>query len=645
MSFLALLVQLLVAGTGAGNDRVVISPLAPRVGDRVSVVYKTADAPAGFREAKDVTLEVYTSDREFYPEGILTRYPMARSGRNWTASFAITDTQANAMFFRFASGDLVDDNNDNVWAAMVYGMDGKPVRAAHFSLSWLYSFGVGTFRRGRNPQLNMKELAEELSLYPDNLSAARWRWTHMMSSGVSDSMRPIVYRELDESFARARGNDSLMAVYPALYEQVGDSVRAREIRAEGTARNEHGFVAFDARLNEARTAPDFERRVRLLEQILRDFPTMPPDRKQSVRQFLTYYAMKADEFGVALEALKDITPASRSMHESLAMEMLKRGERLEDAERLAARGVELSMTPDPRMRRNYKTEKEWKESLLDARASSLRTLGDVYRMRGKPDSAVAAFGEAYALSRGEDPEIAYRYVVALGGAGRYGKAVDVGMEVVTNAQETDSLLAEVRHSFAAMDGVSSFEVLPPQKREEFALALEHAHGQISAAMRRKVQKSRISMPMIDFTLRDLDGRPVRLSSLNGKVVIMDFWATWCGPCRQSFPILQRVTDRYRGNSAVVFLAIDCWERQPDSAAMVTMVAQFQRDNHYTWQVLIDDKDEVAAKYGVTGIPTKFVVDGAGTVAFKSIGFSGPAMEEELVQQIEILLAERSARPR
>jgi thiol-disulfide isomerase/thioredoxin len=645
ISFLTVLVHLLLAATGSGESgRVVISPSAPRVGDRVTVAYQTTDAPAGFREANEVTLEVYTADKQVYPEGVLRQYPMARSGKDWNASFVIADTQANALCFRFTSGDLVDDNNDNIWFAMVYGKDGRPVRSAHFSVSWLYGFGIGSFRRERNLQLNLKELSDELSLYPDNFSAAQWKWIQMMPPGTNDSVRAIVHREIDEFSARARGSDSLMSDYPQLYEQAGDSARAREIRKEGTVQNEHGFVAFEARLNEARTGPDFHRRIRLLQEVLRDFPRIPPERTQLARQFLIYYASKAEEFDAALEAIKNLSPPSRSLYDNIARGMLKRGERLEEAEYAAAKGVELSKNPDPKMRRNYKTEKEWRESILDSRASSLQILGDIYVKRGKLDSAVATFGEAYALSRGEDPDIAQRYVVALGGAGKYGKAVDIGMETVTNAQETDSLIAEVKHSFAVMHGATSFDQLPQRKKEEFAHKLERAHGQKSTAMRLKVLKTRVSRPTVDFTLRDLDGKSVRLSTLRGNVVIMDFWATWCGPCRESFPILQRVCDKYRENPAVVIVAIDCFETQPDSAAIVKMVRQFLTGNNYTWQVLVDGKGDVAAKYGVTGIPAKFVIDRTGNVAFKSIGFSGPDMEEELIQQIEILLAEHPAGP-
>ena len=640
MHVLALLIPLLAAGSPGGtNDRVVISPAAPRIGDEVTVVYRAADAPAGFTAATEISLDVYTADKPFYPDGNLTQYPMVRNGSDWKATFVVADTQANALFFRFTTGELVDDNNENVWFSMVYGRDGRPVRSAHYSISWLYGYGVGTFKRDRNPELNQKEIAEELSLYPDNLAAAQGKWGQMFRPGVADSIRTAIRKEVDSFYARIGGNDSLMSFFPPLYEMAGDSARARAIRKEGTAKAPHGFVALETRTNDARTAPDMGMRVKLLKQILIDFPEAPATRTQMIRQFIAYYALKAGDLGAALEGVLAISPPPRTVYEAIAKEMVKRGERLDAAGYLADKCTELSKVPDSWMRRNFKTEKEWNEYVLDTRSMDWQLLGDVYAARGKQDSAVTAFSEAYTLSRGEDPDITHRYVVALGASARYGKAVDIGMEAVAKAQDTDSLITEMKHSFAKMEGSGTFDALPGPKKAEFGLRLTHAREQKSASMRAKVEKSRIHQPIFDFSLNDLEGKPVRLSSLKGKVVVMDFWATWCGPCRQSFPLLQKVYDRYRKNPAVVILAIDCWERQPDVATTLATVKQFQLTNKYTWQVLLDNEGDVATKYGVTGIPTKFVVDRNGTVAFKSIGFSGPDMEEELTQQIEILLGE------
>jgi len=124
----------------------------------------------------------------------------------------------------------------------------------------------------------------------------------------------------------------------------------------------------------------------------------------------------------------------------------------------------------------------------------------------------------------------------------------------------------------------------------------------------------------DFTLESLDNRPVTLSALRGQVVVLDFWATWCGPCVESLPHLQDIHDRYAGQGVVV-LAINIHD-DPEE------VARFVRENDYTFTILLDPDREVADAYGVWGIPHTVVVDAQGILHQVP---EGPAGVEEALQ--------------
>jgi peroxiredoxin len=125
----------------------------------------------------------------------------------------------------------------------------------------------------------------------------------------------------------------------------------------------------------------------------------------------------------------------------------------------------------------------------------------------------------------------------------------------------------------------------------------------------------------DFMLRSMDGDSVRLSSLRGKVVVIDFWATWCGPCVAELPYLQKLHDRYRDDPDVRFL---CISTDNDSGP----VRPFIEKKKYTMKVLYSGRLQPGARgsvetaYGIKSIPQTFLLDREGKIELKHSGFGG-----------------------
>lgn len=114
-----------------------------------------------------------------------------------------------------------------------------------------------------------------------------------------------------------------------------------------------------------------------------------------------------------------------------------------------------------------------------------------------------------------------------------------------------------------------------------------------------------------FTLNDLDGNKVSLSDFKGKKVFIDFFATWCPPCRKELKEINKILKEHPegGNYKIICISVD------DSA---DKVKSFMKKHNYTMTVLFDDKD-VAASYGVTGIPALFLVDENGDLVWQQAG--------------------------
>jgi len=119
-------------------------------------------------------------------------------------------------------------------------------------------------------------------------------------------------------------------------------------------------------------------------------------------------------------------------------------------------------------------------------------------------------------------------------------------------------------------------------------------------------------PSIDFTLPDLEGKMTSLSDYKGKAIFLNFWATWCPPCREEMPSIQRLHEKL-GNDQLVILAL------AESSGSSEQIGKFMQENKYTFKVLNDVKREVAAKYQIVGVPTTFFIDKKGIIVDKFVG--------------------------
>mgnify|MGYP001197409219 CR=1 FL=1 len=137
----------------------------------------------------------------------------------------------------------------------------------------------------------------------------------------------------------------------------------------------------------------------------------------------------------------------------------------------------------------------------------------------------------------------------------------------------------------------------------------------------------VGMQAPDFTLKGLrDGKEVTLASLKGKVVVLDFWATWCAPCVAGLPTVDKVTSEFK-SKGVVFYAVDLQEG-------AEKVQTFVDKKGWKFPVLMDPKGEIARAYRVSGIPHSVIIGADGKIRNVHIGFGGAkALEAQLREEL------------
>lgn len=130
----------------------------------------------------------------------------------------------------------------------------------------------------------------------------------------------------------------------------------------------------------------------------------------------------------------------------------------------------------------------------------------------------------------------------------------------------------------------------------------------------------------DYALEDLDGKTQRLSDNRGKVVLVNFWATWCPPCRKELPSMQRLWEKLKGE-AFAMHAIDTGETAEEILPFI-----FATGTELTFPILLDRDSKTLNQWPVIAIPTTFVVDKQGRIAYRSVGgreWDDPMLIEEL----------------
>ena len=137
-------------------------------------------------------------------------------------------------------------------------------------------------------------------------------------------------------------------------------------------------------------------------------------------------------------------------------------------------------------------------------------------------------------------------------------------------------------------------------------------------------------PAPDFTLNAQTGKPVELTQFKGQVVMLNFWASWCGPCRQEMPLLDSIYKKY---SKLGFTMIGV-NVEPDSKAANDWLKQ----TPVTFPILYDTDSKVSKLYGVSGMPSTVIVDRKGTVRMIHRGYK-PGDEEEYLSSIRTLMRE------
>ncbi|MCX7929479.1 MAG: TlpA family protein disulfide reductase [Chlorobi bacterium] len=616
-------------------------PSKPQPRQALAFTY-TAD-PDYFSEPDSVWLVVYAfSNRHFYPTALNVR--LRRSGTSYKGTLDTVPSQAVFLLFRVVSGREFDDNGGQFWDALVWN-GSTPVSGAYFrsALSYLGSGASPVLSRRADLDRAKELLQRSIENDPDEIA------TKFAYVGVRFDRKEIEQSQLEETLQRLltlpwdSTNEIHVRSRSRALRLLGREGEAEQLERVFADRFPSSDLAEERERNycaAARTPEEFRDRI---QRFAERFSSSPMAVKMYI-DLVNFYLQQGNG-DAAIQTINSypVPPGVTSapppeLLNMLAVTLVRQDSLLKLAQQYIEWAVRALEHEQHNRKPRWQADCEYTWQRRELRGICYDTWGYVLYRLGRHGDAIETFKTCENIlgpfASGDMLEHQSEALMALG---RREESIEVARRAIASGRALPQTVMRFLQSSNDSARVNAdYRSLRAQSR---------------ASKMRRLRQEMLNQALLDVQMRrndgttfvfgeaaltTLDGRQRRLSELKGKVVVLDFWATWCGPCRVSMPYMQKLYEKYRDNPDVEILLVNCWERVDDRNAHVKKFLVNNPD--YTFPVVLDLRDEVVSGFGVTGIPTKFYLDRNGTVQFKEVGFPGAeTFVEEASDRIELLL--------
>lgn len=626
------LLFLLVFAAGAVNAQgVKFSADKPAAGSTVKFTYE----PKGtnLENLADVKCTSYTFFSKSNPKS--TKIELTKDGAVYKGEISTPDS-VTIVGLAFSVGDQKDEAPAGY--VLEFTKAGKVPAEAYLNEAFLYGL-AGNYYLGLTldsekaislykqafalkPELKKKNLQQYLSAeYKANIGNG----TKLINEHISALSKLKEPKEEDLGTA--------LTLYSILKKKTqADSVKAIIIKKFPT-----GNYAWNNGVNSLYSTKDFAAQAQKAEEMIATFKldqTKKVDigRLNSIYSMLANSAVKAKDLEKFQDYAKKVTDKmtrASLYNNSFAWPSAEKKENIELATQLSKQSLELiEESRKDEAPAYYNSKTEYLKYLDGAYGMYADTYALLLYHKGDFKEALTMQEKAIPLYATVPPDVSSRYVTYLIKDGQNDKAYNEAEKLIKEGKGNDSLKNEFKMLYTTLKKEGTYETYIVNL-EKAALEKEKAEW----------TKKMINIPAPAFSLTNLKGETVSLASLKGKIVILDYWATWCGPCVASFPGMQKALAKYSGNPNVVFLFVNTWQTEDNREKLVT---DFITEKKYNFNVLYDTKNakdpskfDVVSAYKVDGIPTKFVIDGEGNIRFKAVGFSGS--DDGVVKEIDSMI--------
>ena len=632
-----LLAACLLILTGAAKsqvkfDALQVTPQMPKAGQTVSFKYNTKVSSLIDEKKIDVVIYMFSKNG---PKVVEPK--VVQTGTVYSGNFKLDSNTACIAFGFSANDNKVKDNNaGDGYIVPVYAANNKPVLDYYSAAGTLYS-GYGEYLFGMKTvaDKNLALMEEGMKAYPDAKNDVGYfsSYLYAINSAKKKEAQPVIIEQLKEIAANPDMKEADYGILTQWYTRF----KMKSTADSFTNIMKEKFPDGKWKKNEAGMNFNKEKDVVKKLALYNEYITMYPpteSNKSMIENFKSQLAAayaNAKDYTSYNEWMKGVNKAQvASSNNNIAWAIAEKDESLEEAKKMsytATTYAKAEMQNPAEKKPESITKKQWDKQ----RKSTYAMYADTY---------------AFILYKSGDYKNGYQYAKDAAGINEFKNAEYNERYCQLMVKVTPAAMAKKEIENFVREGVASsktkellkdFYVKEKKSDAGYDEYLAKLEAAAKEKKREELAKTMINEAAPKFNLKDLDGNDVSLAGLSGKVVVVDFWATWCGPCIASMPAMKTVQEKLMARDDVKFVFVDTWESVENKKQNA---ADFMMKNNYPFHVLLDSDDKVVADFKVNGIPTKFIIDKTGNIRFKSVGFGGN--DDALIDEVNMMVEMASA---
>ncbi|HSD63907.1 MAG TPA: TlpA disulfide reductase family protein, partial [Ignavibacteriaceae bacterium] len=545
-------------------------PEKPKPGDSITVLYNPDSTGLKNASAVDIMVYSYSTDLDQTQQIV-----MQKTADGWSAKF-LAPNSAKGVLVKFKNNDDIDNNKKIGYFIKMYDTNGNilPGSYAGYAAA-IYSWGSYYLDMERNFDSSSYYFKKEFVKNPDLKYKYLDPFLGVETKLNKDNAASIIIRELSPFQHEAKTQEDF-TVLARWYEKAEMPLKAAAYKKILEEKYPNSDYVQNEKFQEFYNESNLNKKLGLLEEFEKIYP-------QS--KYLTdFYDVMAINYLDKKQYLKlkdffanNVSKPSTYRFYSISTKMLDNNQFPEIALKIARLGVdraraEINNPTDKKP--DYQSAQEWKEDKQNMLGENLYAYSEALFKLGKSKEAEAPSKEAVELTKGKEAAVNQLHADVLAANGEYDAATKEIENYIKNGTATPEMKSLLKDIYVKKNGSSA-------GFNSYIAQFESVAKQLLVA---KLEKQIIKQTAPGFSLTDLDGRKVSLASLKGKTVIIDFWATWCGPCKSSFPGMQKAVELYKDNKDVQFLFINSWENVEDKRENAQ---DFIQEKNYPFRVLLD----------------------------------------------------------